>query len=206
MSFQLSIQGFTDKTIVVQRFEGKEGISKLFRFDVEAAIDSPDFQNSADLIGSPAVFSIAADATDGRQIHGVVARATKVQRVAKDGQVYRFRIVPHLWKRKHHLTSRVFQGTTAHAIAAMLLTAPTAPHGSSTGTRSSATMSNANMRFNIGNRTSIASRASSPRKASIGISSTRRTRRYRATRTTCSTRSCSAIRSPTPPPSPTRQS
>lgn len=126
-AFQLSIQGFSGTNFVVQRFEGKEGISKLFRFDVEVATDAPNLQAVPGLIGSPAVFSFASTSADGRQIHGVIARVTRLDRTTKDGRVYRLRLVPHLWTRKHHLTSRVFQDLSVPQIVARVLTDTEAP-------------------------------------------------------------------------------
>ncbi|MFO0618113.1 MAG: type VI secretion system tip protein TssI/VgrG [Polyangiaceae bacterium] len=119
-TFKLAIQGFSE-TLTVQRFRGTEGLSKLFRFDIEAAVDASDFHRRADLIGTSAVFGFAGDASDARQIHGVIARATRTDRTTPQGRVYRFRLVPHLWKRKHHLTSRVFQDKTVPEIVAELL-------------------------------------------------------------------------------------
>lgn len=136
MSFELSIEGFEDFALLVKRFDGKEGISKLFRFDVDAAVSvvpptdpaepapppvRSDFQNSDDLVGTRAVFRFAIDEDQLRWVHGVVARVTKLDQTSRAGDLYRFRIVPSLWKRKHHLTSRVFQGRTVPGIAAKLL-------------------------------------------------------------------------------------
>lgn len=149
---QLTFHEFPNARVSVHRFRGKEGISKLFKFDVECAIESavllealareatPDAQSRLHpppprpphnidprVIGRLAVFTFGDDAATLRQVHGVVSRITRVDRRAtvasgEEAGIYSIRLVPHLGARRHEHTSRVFQDLSIPDIVKQVLT------------------------------------------------------------------------------------
>ncbi|MFO0618654.1 MAG: type VI secretion system tip protein TssI/VgrG [Polyangiaceae bacterium] len=145
---RLVFREYQEASLAVHRFTGKEGISKLFKFDVEFEVREPASAVAARLahdaasqpndvgdpndvdgrvVGRPAIFTFGDDAASLRSVHGVVSRVRRVERTGANGPVFAVRLVPHLAMRRHELASRVFQHLSVPEIVAELLTK--VPHG-----------------------------------------------------------------------------
>ncbi|MFO0619290.1 MAG: type VI secretion system tip protein TssI/VgrG [Polyangiaceae bacterium] len=94
----------------VQRFTGREAMSKPYRFDVEVVAALPPAALEPLVLGQRGRFAIRSDGKV-RSIHGVVAGISYGGPVKADREVYRYdlRLVPGLWLLTKRRGSRVFR-------------------------------------------------------------------------------------------------
>ena len=117
-SFKFEIQGLGTTTWVV-RLEGEEAISELFRFELTLTSEDPQIP-FADVIGMPALLTLATDGSEPRYVHGIVSRF----RQAEDGKkrsTYHATLVPKLWRLLHRHDSRIFQALSVPDIIKKVL-------------------------------------------------------------------------------------
>ena len=103
-----------DDAFLLKRFEGEEGISRLFTFRVEllALDESIDFDK---LIGTNVTLSMRLHGEEKRYINGCVSRCYQAgadQRFV----TYRLEIVPSLWLLTRRTDCRIFQDKTVPEI------------------------------------------------------------------------------------------
>lgn len=115
--FQLAVGVVPPALLDVATFQGEEGMSELYSFDIVVGTDPA----TAELIriGEPARLTIPTP-DFGRSVHGIVG---EIVRVASDTgrERIRIRIVPLLYVLTKRTTSRVFQDLTVDAIASLVL-------------------------------------------------------------------------------------
>ena len=117
LPFEFAVVGMGPLRVLA--FQGEEGISKLFRFDVEvAAAPGVDLTQEAELLGASAQLTFKS--ARPRIVHGCVARVTALDATVEAGKcrVFRVRLVPPIWLSKHRVASRVFQDKTIPTLAA----------------------------------------------------------------------------------------
>jgi type VI secretion system secreted protein VgrG len=107
------------------RFEGAEGISELYQFEVILASEDGaiDF---ATQVGKTALLSIGGQDTEAmRQVHGIVARFEQLDipsgATKKMGAIYRATLVPRPYLLQHRRTSRIFQELSAPEVVKKVL-------------------------------------------------------------------------------------
>ncbi len=103
----------------VMRYRGSEGLSRLYRFEIELASADEAFAFD-DIVGKPAVLSIYAPG-GARYFHGVVSRFELTGETA-DQLYFRAELVPSIWMLTHRYNSRIFQGQTTKEIINDVLT------------------------------------------------------------------------------------
>ncbi|MFO0551131.1 MAG: type VI secretion system tip protein TssI/VgrG [Polyangiaceae bacterium] len=114
----------------VTSFTGEEGISKLFRFDVDVLPADPSLDLvAAKLLGTTASFTLHDHQGTARIVNGVVGKVTAIgNRSHGAAPAFRVRVVPRLWLAKHRFTSRIYQHKTVPEIVDSLLTSVGVPH------------------------------------------------------------------------------
>jgi type VI secretion system secreted protein VgrG len=110
--YTFTIDGVT-QTLHVVRFRGSEGISTLFRFEVEVACDDPNLALAA-AIGQPALLTMQIG-PEPRHVHGMVLSLERAGQ-GKKLSYYRAVVVPELWKADQNRDIRIFQELDAGAI------------------------------------------------------------------------------------------
>ncbi|AUX34392.1 MULTISPECIES: type VI secretion system Vgr family protein [Sorangium] len=108
----------------VTRFEGREGISELFHFDVLVASPEKDIAFT-DVVGKPALLTFQIG-EQPRFVHGVVASFEQGEE-GKRLTAYHATIVPDVARLKHRRNSRIFQALTAPEIIEKVLRAAGIP-------------------------------------------------------------------------------
>ena len=122
--------------LVIESFEGVEGISRLFDFQAELLAEIGTEINPADLIGSKVTVELSLlDVQGSRYINGIVAA---LEQTAGDTafDVYRVHIVPSLWQLTLSSNCRVFQDKTVMEIIKAVL----GPYGLSMADRTEGTL------------------------------------------------------------------
>jgi type VI secretion system secreted protein VgrG len=95
--------------LLIESFEGVEGISRLFEFDAELLAEAGTAIDPKALIGSKVTVAIGLNDVQGtRWVNGVVA-AFEQASGGEEFDVYRARIVPSLWQLTLNANCRVFQ-------------------------------------------------------------------------------------------------
>lgn len=108
-----------DKLIPVL-LSGEEGLSRPFRFTVEAV--SADLSIAAgDLLGKSVTVSIAREGRDPRYVNGIVRRFEAGPAFVNGMRTYRLELVPSLWLLTLTSDCRVFQDNTVLEIAETVL-------------------------------------------------------------------------------------
>ena len=93
----------------VLSFEGREGVSRLFAFDVMLSVQGADESSLSDaLLGQPAHLGLLAAEGD-RVISGIVSRVAFGGLTARGLHTFRIRISPALYRLKKRINSRIFQ-------------------------------------------------------------------------------------------------
>jgi len=121
--FELQVAGYDPALTTVVRFSGREGISRLFWFDVDfLAPEGHDVLSAPEhIVGSQATFSFGTTdsgpnqptVTRRRYIHGLVQEVTVLGTLGNPPRTLaRVRVVPPLHLGKLRKTSRVFQNIT----------------------------------------------------------------------------------------------
>ncbi|MFO0616635.1 MAG: type VI secretion system tip protein TssI/VgrG [Polyangiaceae bacterium] len=96
---------------------GDEGISRLYRFDVEVTTAIPEVLFDRLVLGRGAVVALHVGETV-RVIHGIVAsvRGLPDREGSRGLRRYGLRVVPRAWKLGRRRDSRIFQDTTVDAV------------------------------------------------------------------------------------------
>lgn len=118
--YTLEIEGLAPPIYVV-RFEGTEGISNLFQFDVLITSEERGIR-LGEVVGKNALFTMQAVEGSPRHVSGIVSRFRHVED-GKNVSVYHARIVPKLWRLGHRYDSRIFQESAVPDILEKVLTA-----------------------------------------------------------------------------------
>ena len=116
--FTFEVDGLDEGTLRVVRFEGREGISETFEFDLELCSPDPDIVLE-DVVGKPAVLEIHTD-DEPRRVHGLVSRF-EVSKFGKKLAFYRARLVPRAWVLNLASRSRIFQDMKTQEIVQTVL-------------------------------------------------------------------------------------
>src|SRR5690348_4542107 len=90
----------------VMRFDGHEGISRLYHFDIVVAAAENDIA-FADVVGKPGVLTFRVG-EEPRHVHGIVSSFAQGDE-GKKLTAYHVTLVPVLWKLQHRRDSRIFQ-------------------------------------------------------------------------------------------------
>ena len=122
--FRIRVEGVPDGELRVLRLRGEEGISELFRFDLELVSENPAIDFSM-LVGRAAAIEIAGPIAD-RYVNGIVARFEQ-SAIGKRFTKYFAQIVPRFFKLLHREDSRIFQGTTVPDIVKQVFAAAGIP-------------------------------------------------------------------------------
>lgn len=99
------IDGSSEDLRVV-RFEGHEGLSQLFQFDITVACEAPDIAFDS-VVGRTALLTFRVG-EEPRHVHGIVARFEQGEE-GKKLTAYRAVLVPAVWRLQHRRDSRIFQ-------------------------------------------------------------------------------------------------
>jgi type VI secretion system secreted protein VgrG len=109
---------YTDKDLKLIRFEGSEGISELFHFQLQLALDDLEADFDA-VLGKPGLLRI--EGREGtRYISGIVSRFEQSSERTQLTQ-YSAEMVPRIWLLGQRRTSRIFQGMTVPDIIKKVL-------------------------------------------------------------------------------------
>jgi type VI secretion system secreted protein VgrG len=95
----------------VHSFEGHEGLSELFSFDVTVGVAAGDALVLADVVRKQATLTIwrtEGGSEESRSVHGRVCRV-EVSEPERNRLTYHIRIVPWAWLLQHRRDSRIFQ-------------------------------------------------------------------------------------------------
>ncbi len=115
----LMIDGKVVSDFVVLRYKGSEGLSQLYRFEIEVA--SLDGDVSLDTIVGKSACITANSINDTRWFHGVVSRFEMVSQ-GPEYTYYRIELVPELWLLTHRYNNRIFQDKTVNEIITEVFT------------------------------------------------------------------------------------
>jgi type VI secretion system VgrG family protein len=98
-----------EDTFAVVRFDGTEGISKLYSFDITLVSDDPEI-DLKEILQNPATLTILGDHLD-LPVHGVLARFEQLHEV-KHHFFYRAVLVPRLWLSSLYHENQLFLDRT----------------------------------------------------------------------------------------------
>ncbi|RKH46297.1 type VI secretion system tip protein TssI/VgrG [Corallococcus sicarius] len=120
-AFTLRVGALDAESLVVERLQGEEGLSRLFDFSVDFAPLAPESLDTAPLVGADALLTVAQPGGTPRHVHGMVRTVESLG--LRDGRWrYRARIVPALWRLTQVKRSRIFQGQSVPDILKDVLT------------------------------------------------------------------------------------
>jgi len=102
----------------VMRFEGREGVSELFHFDVLVSCPDNDIA-FADVVGQSAVLTFRVG-DEPRHVHGIVSSFEEGEE-GKKLTAYHLTVVPTIWRLLHRRNSRIFQELTTPDILKKVL-------------------------------------------------------------------------------------
>ena len=98
--------------LLLRSFRGEEGISRLFRFELELLAENSTEVHFDKLIGQKVSFGLNSDSAFAeRDLHGIVVEFAQGYR-AKEFTAFRMTIVPEIWKLSCKVRSRIFQQIT----------------------------------------------------------------------------------------------
>ncbi|MFL5358504.1 type VI secretion system Vgr family protein [Archangium sp.] len=108
-AISLSLGPHGAEELVVNRFAGSEGLSRLYEFQVEFHSASEAPLETAELLGTEAVLTLKVPGAEPRYVHGQVRT---VDALGLRGGHWRYRVcvVPKLWWLTRVRKSRIFQG------------------------------------------------------------------------------------------------
>jgi type VI secretion system secreted protein VgrG len=108
----------------VLRFEGTEGMSELFRFEILLASDDPSIAFE-DVVAKDAKLSmLGGEPDETRLVHGIVARFEFIDATSSEDSkvaVYRVTLVPRVHRLQHRRDNRIFQEKTSPEIIKAVL-------------------------------------------------------------------------------------
>ena len=99
--------------VLLEKLTGVEGISRLFRFDVQLLVEGTETIAFDKLLGQNVSIVVRPTGTTARYFHGIVSRLSEGSRVlgAKGTPFLRYRaeVVPRAWLLTCGKQSRIFQ-------------------------------------------------------------------------------------------------
>ena len=98
-----------EDTFAVVRFEGNEGISKIYSFDITLVSDDPEI-DLKEILQNPATLTILGDHQD-LPVHGILAQFEQLHEV-KHHYFYRAVLVPRLWLSNLYHENQLFLDRT----------------------------------------------------------------------------------------------
>jgi type VI secretion system secreted protein VgrG len=110
-----------EDVLLIRSVRGREAVSSLFSYEIEAFTGNDTEVDFSKLIGKPMTVSIALDNDGVRYLNGIVVRCARGAR-GFDFTAYRFEIVPKLWLLTKIQQSRIFQQLTVPDILKTVLT------------------------------------------------------------------------------------
>jgi len=116
---EFSVAGADADVFQVIRYRGTDGLSLLYRFEVELSC-SPAAPHLGDLVGQSATLTIEASA-GFRRFHGLIGRLQYLGEHAGESY-YRAELVPALWLLTHRYHCRIFQHKTVLEIMTEIMT------------------------------------------------------------------------------------
>ena len=116
--FEFQIKGIDDELRVV-RFHGTEGLSQLYRYEIDLACTeaSLDFE---EIIGAMAELTLRGEDDEHRVIGGIISRFEQTGR-GKALAYYHAQLVPKVWPLTLRRDSRIFQEKTSVEIMTAVL-------------------------------------------------------------------------------------
>ncbi len=116
LSFQVADRGIDEFEVL--RFRGTEGLSQLYRFEIELGCAATQVEFNG-IVGKPAVLSINTD-YGTRWFHGLIARF-ELTGQQEDRIYFRAELVPSVWLLSHRHGCHIFQNKTVPEIIADVL-------------------------------------------------------------------------------------
>jgi type VI secretion system secreted protein VgrG len=116
----ISVEGW-EAPLDVQEFDGVEGLSQLYHFEI--AVRSEEPITFEDFIGKGASLTMQIGLEDpARTIHGIVTRIEQAD-TTEGWAGYRLTLVPKLFRLVHRADSRIFQAMTAPQVIQKVIAA-----------------------------------------------------------------------------------
>lgn len=115
--FTFAVAGL-DQDLRVVRFEGSEGLSQLFRFHLELAVDDGELDFAA-VVGKPGLLTMYGVQGE-RYVNGLVSRFEQAGDVGRFTTYYA-ELVPQLWLLAYRHRSRIFQRLSVPDIISQVL-------------------------------------------------------------------------------------
>ena len=114
----IAIDGVSEALIVLE-YEGTEGFSQLYTFDITVACESAlDFSS---VVGKDVTLTSQVHETDAaRYVHGIASRLEQVD-YDKHHWYYRVTLVPKAWRLLQRFNNRIYQDLTVPAILESVL-------------------------------------------------------------------------------------
>ena len=116
--FTFESQALPSDTFGVVRFQGEEGLSRCYKFEIDLVAGDPDL-NITEILQRPAVFTIQREEEDV-PFHGILASFEQLH-TSKQYYFYRAVLVPKLWWLSLTHYNQVFLGKTVPEIITNVL-------------------------------------------------------------------------------------
>ena len=94
--------------LLVRSINGREAISQLYSFEIEAFAGNDDPVDFSKLVGQPVMVSVALKNDEYRYFHGIVKSLARGAR-SFNATAYRLEVVPTFWLLTQRTQSRIFQ-------------------------------------------------------------------------------------------------
>ena len=108
--FTFTING-VDQPLKVVRFQGAEGLSKLFRYQLELAFEDPELDFAA-IVGQGALLTLYNEHEEvERHVHGIIHQFTQGEQ-GRRLTTYHAEVVPQLQLLSYRQDCRIFQNQT----------------------------------------------------------------------------------------------
>jgi type VI secretion system secreted protein VgrG len=114
---RMTATGMGGDVLIPVTLSAQEGISQPFRFEVDAACQTGQFDPNS-VLNKPACITLQADGSPVRYFHGIVQSVTAMGTVRgesdpHDNQLYHFSLAPRLAFLSHTVDCRVYQNQSA---------------------------------------------------------------------------------------------
>jgi type VI secretion system secreted protein VgrG len=121
MDFRLSLTTPLGKdALILQEFEGTEGVSQLFSFHLEMVSEQQAIA-AASLLGKEVSWSVAGPDEDQRHFSGIVREFVGGEAWGREYRVYHAEIVPWFWLSSRTADCRIFQNKSVRDILQTVL-------------------------------------------------------------------------------------
>lgn len=121
-AFELAVGPYSGGELSVVSFRGREGLSKLYSFDILAVAAESRAGLLTELLGQTATLSLDVPGREPRRITGIAAEVTREgAHVVFGAAALRVRLVPRMWLLRRSKNSRIFQDRTVEQIVTAVL-------------------------------------------------------------------------------------